>query len=137
LNQEEADAGITYSTDALTYLTSQPDEYSVSIPKEGTSAWTDWYFKVRGTKHSDLADLFLNYILEKSAQELFVNKSLAYMSRKDISIPSHWEQNYPRSNEELRDKFNIITMDGWGKILANWDAMDARFKETVVKTTAG
>jgi len=32
------------------------------------SAWADWYFKVRGTKHNDLADLFLNYMLEKETR---------------------------------------------------------------------
>ena len=32
-----------------------------AFPKEGASAWADWYFKVRGTKHNDLADLFMNY----------------------------------------------------------------------------
>ncbi|MBI1384337.1 MAG: extracellular solute-binding protein [Rhizobiales bacterium] len=136
LNQEEADAGVTYSTDAYTYIENQPDEYFITIPKEGTSAWTDWFFKVRGTRHGDLADTFLNFILEKEVQESFINKSLVYMSRQDIAVPPHWQQDYPSSNDELRGKFNIITMDGWDKITASWEAMENRFKETVVKTTA-
>lgn len=41
LNQEEADAALTYSSDALGFLTDSPDEYVAGVPKEGTSAWTD------------------------------------------------------------------------------------------------
>lgn len=136
LNQEEADAAMSYSSDAYTFLTDSPGEYEVAIPKEGASAWADWYFKVRGTKHGDLADLFMNYLLEKETQDRFLAKSLIFMARNDVTVPSHWN-GYPKSNEDYHKMFQIITMDGWDMINANYQAYDDRMKQTIAKTTSG
>ena len=45
---------------------------------------------MRGTKHNDLADLFLNYLLEKETQDRFLAKSLIFVARKDVTVPAHW-----------------------------------------------
>ncbi len=133
LNQEEADAAMSYSSDAYTFLTQSPGEYVAAVPKEGASAWADWYFKVRGTRHNDLADLFMNYLLEKETQDRFLAKSLIFMARKDVTVPEHWT-GYPTSNEQFHKSFQIITMDGWDKINANYQAFDDRMKQTVART---
>lgn len=134
LNQGEADAAMSYSSDAYTFMTQSPDEYAVAVPKEGASAWADWYFKVRGTKHNDLADLFMNYMLEKETQDRFLSQSLIFMARKDVTVPAHWT-GYPTSNEDYHKMFQIITMDGWDKINANYQAYDDRMKQTIAKTS--
>ncbi len=134
LNQDEADAAMSYSSDAYTFMTQSPDEYTVAVPKEGASAWADWYFKVRGTKHNDLADLFMNYMLEKETQDRFLSQSLIFMARKDVTVPAHWN-GYPKSNEDYHKMFQIITMDGWDKINANYQAYDDRMKQTIAKTS--
>jgi spermidine/putrescine transport system substrate-binding protein len=134
LNQGEADAAMSYSSDAYTFMTQSPDEYVIKVPQEGTSAWTDWYFKVRGTRHADLADLFMNYMLEKETQDRFLAKSLIFMARKDVTVPAQWK-GYPASNEDFHRTFQIITMDGWDKINANYQAYDDRMKQTVARTT--
>lgn len=133
LNQGEADAAMSYSSDAYTFLTESPGEYVVGVPKEGASAWADWYFKVRGTKHSDLADLFLDYMLSKEAQDRFLSKSLIFMARSDVTVPSHWT-GYPASNEDYHKKFQIITMDGWDQMNADYQAYDDRMKQTITRT---
>lgn len=137
LNQEEADAAMSYSSDALTFLNQSPGEYSATVPVEGASAWTDWYFKIRGTKHAELGDLFLNHLLEKETQDRFLSKSLIFGARKDVTVPPHWGDLYPKSNEDHVKKFQILTFDGWAKLGAAWEAIDARMKEIVAKTTAG
>lgn len=133
LNQEEADAALTYSSDALGFLTDSPDEYVADVPKEGTSAWTDWFIKVRGTRHNDLADFFLNYLLEKETQDRFLAKSMVFMSRKDVTVPPHWT-GYPRSNADFHKMFQLITIDGWAKINANYQAFDDRMKQTITRS---
>ena len=120
-----------------TFLQSQPDEYNATVPAEGTSGWTDWYFKVRGTRHGDLADLFLNYLLEKDTQQRFLDKSLIYVSRKDVTPPPQWGDAYPRSNEDFYKKFQVLTMDGWNKMNAQWEGFDTRAKQMIARTTAG
>ncbi len=137
LNQEEADAAMSYSSDALTFLNENPDEYTASVPVEGTSAWTDWYFKIRGTKHGELADLFLNHLLEKETQDRFLAKSLIFVARKDVTVPPHWAAGYPKSNEDYQKMFQILTIDGWTKLGAAWNDIDARFKKIIEITTAG
>lgn len=137
LNQEEADAAMSYSSDALTFLNENPGEYSATVPVEGASAWTDWYFKVRGTKHNDLADLFLNYLLEKETQDRFLAKSLIFVARKDVAVPAHWGSLYPKTNADYQKNFQILTIDGWNKLGVAWNDIDARFKKIVEVTTAG
>lgn len=137
LNQDEADAAMSYSSDAYTFLESAPGEYTASVPVEGTSAWADWYFKVRGTRHGELADVFLNYLLEKETQDRFLAKSLIFMARKDVAIPPQWGDGYPKSNDDYHRMFQLLSIEGWDGLGSNWDAMDARMKDVVVKTTAG
>jgi len=137
LNQDEADAAMSYSSDALTFLNENPDEYAATVPVEGTAAWTDWYFKIRGTKHSDLADVFLNYLLEKETQDRFLAKSLIFVARKDVAVPPHWGDSYPKSNADYQKMFQLLTIDGWAKLGNAWNDIDARFKKIVEITTAG
>lgn len=134
LNQGEADAALTYSSDAFTFLQDSPDEYIAAVPDEGTSAWTDWFVKVRGTRHGDLADLFSNYLLEKETQDRFLAKSMVFMSRRDVAVPAHWH-NYPRSNEDLHRMFQLITMKGWGEINADYQAFDTRMKMAIARSS--
>ncbi len=136
LNQGEVDAALTYSSDAFNYLQESPGEYLAAVPKEGVSAWTDRFIKVRGTHHSDLADLFLNYLLEKETQDRFLAKSMVVMSRGDVTIPAHW-QGYPTSNEALHKDFRLITIDGWSKIIEDYQAYDDRMKLVISRSTGG
>ena len=136
LNQEEALAAMSYSSDAYTFMLQNPDTYRVAVPGEGASGWTDWYFKIRGTKHGDLADLFLNYLLEKDTQDRFLANTLIFVARKDVAVPPQWGSNYPTSNDDYYKKFQIITMDGWTQIGNNYTAMDDRMKQVVSKTTS-
>lgn len=131
--QEEALVAMSYSSDGYTFLQQAPDEFDLVMPKEGASPWADWYYKVRGTHHSDLADLFMNYILEKETQDRFLANSSIFMARQDVEVPPHWE-NYPRSNEDYHRMFLLITMEGWDKLLQNWEAIDARFQQAVLKS---
>lgn len=133
INQGEADAAMTYSSDAFTFIQDSPDEYLITVPKEGTSAWTDWFMKVRGTKHSALADLFLNYMLEKATQDRFLAKSLVFMSRKDVTVPAHWK-GYPTSNEDFHRMFQLITMKGWESINKEYQAFDDRMKLAISRS---
>lgn len=135
LNQEEADAALCPTSDFYSYQMSSPGEYIAGVPKEGGAAWADWFFKVRGTRHSDLADLFMNYLLEKETQDRFLTKSAVFTSRRDVTVPEHWK-GYPASNEELHEKYRIITLDGWEKIMADYQTFDDRMKLTVERSTA-
>lgn len=132
--QEEAQVAMMYSADAYGFIKDHGDEFSAAIPKEGTASYMSWLIKVRGTRHSELADLFLAYLLEKDTQQRFLASSTDFMSRKDIVAPPHWS-GYPGSDEEASKVFKLFSIDGWSKFGPNWDALDARMKQTITVTT--
>jgi spermidine/putrescine transport system substrate-binding protein len=134
--QEEALVATMYSGDAYGFLKDHGDEFAGAIPKEGTASYTNWFMKVRGTRHSDLSDLFQSYLLEKDTQQRFLNGATDFMSRSDLAAPPHWT-NYPKTNEEMATTFNLFSLAGWAKFGANWDALDARMKKTITITTEG
>jgi len=134
--QDEAEVAMMYSADAYGFIKDHGDEFIAAIPKEGTASYTNWFLKVRGTKHSALADLFMAYLLEKETQQNFLNVSTDFMSRSDLTPPTHWA-GYPRNEAEVRKTFNLFSIDGWAKFGPNWDALDARMKQTIAKTTQG
>jgi spermidine/putrescine transport system substrate-binding protein len=134
--QGEAAAGMMYSADAYGFIKQHGAEFDAAIPEEGTASYTNWFMKVRRTQHSALADAFMAYLLEKETQQRFLDVSTDFMSRNDLAAPAHWK-NYPTSNEDLQRMFNLFSLQGWAVFGANWDALDARMKETIARTTQG
>ncbi len=134
--QQEAEVAMMYSADAYGFIKEHGTEFSAAIPTEGTASYTNWFMKVRGTKHSDLADLFQAYLMEKDTQQRFLDVSTDFMSRSDLVAPPHWI-NYPKSNEDMARMFNLFSLQGWAIFGANWEALDARMKKVIAVTTQG
>jgi spermidine/putrescine transport system substrate-binding protein len=134
--QQEAEVAMMYSADAYGFIKEHGTEFSAAIPAEGTASYTNWFMKVRGTKHSDLADLFQAYLMEKDTQQRFLDVSTDFMSRSDLVAPPHWI-NYPKSNEDMARMFNLFSLQGWAIFGANWEALDTRMKKVIAVTTQG
>lgn len=134
--QQEAEVAMMYSADAYGFIKEHGAEFSAAIPAEGTASYTNWFMKVRGTRHGDLADLFQSYLLEKDTQQRFLDVSTDFMSRSDLVAPAHWV-NYPKSNEDMARMFSLFSLQGWDVFGANWEALDARMKKVIEVTTAG
>ncbi len=134
--QDEAQVATMYSGDAYGFLKEYGDEFTGAVPKEGTASYTNWFLKVRGTRHGDLADLFQSYLLEQETQQRFLNGSTDFMSRSDMVAPAHWAD-YPMTNDAMAATFSLFSLAGWDKFGANWDALDARMKQTITVTTGG
>lgn len=134
--QDEAEVAMMYSADAYGFIKEHGEEFEAAIPKEGTASYTNWFMKIRGTRHADLADLFMTYLLEQETQQRFLDASTDFMSRKDLTPPAHWAD-YPTTEEAIEKTFNLFSMAGWDKFGPNWDTLDARMKQTIEKTTQG
>lgn len=134
LEAGEADVAPIYSTDVRAFQETYGDEFQIGNPVEGSPTYVDWYFKVRGTRHGDLADLFLDYMLSAEAQQNFLNGSAQFMVRKGLAAPPHW-QDYPLTNDDYHRKFNLLSMDGWAKIGDNYQWYDDRLKAAILKST--
>ena len=134
--QDEAQAAMMYSADAYGFIKEHGNDFTAAIPAEGTASYTNWFMKVRGTRHSDLADLFMGYLLEKETQQRFLDVATDFMSRSDLTAPAHFP-NYPKSNDDMNRMFSLFSLKGWDIFGANWDVLDARMKQTIAKTTEG
>ncbi len=134
--QDEAQAAMMYSADAYGFLKEHGDEFQAAIPAEGTASYTNWFMKVRGTRHGDLSDLFMTYLLEKETQQRFLDVATDFMSRSDLTAPAHFP-NYPRTNDDMKRMFSLFSLEGWNVFGANWEALDARMKQAIAKTTEG
>ena len=134
LMQEQAAFAEIYSTDAFGLVRDGGASFKTGLPEDGTVAYTEWYMKVRGTKHDELSDVFLNYMLEKETQDRFLAITMSVVSRGDVTVPSHWH-GYPVSNDDLHKRVNLFSIDGWNKVLPNFTALDTRFKQAMLKTS--
>lgn len=134
--QDEAQVAMMYSGDTFGFLKDHGEDFEAAVPKEGTASYTNWFMKVRGTRHDGLADLFQNYLLERETQQRFLNGATDFMSRSDLDAPPHWA-GYPGSNDEMAAMFSLFSLAGWEKFGTNWDALDGRMKQTIARTTSG
>jgi spermidine/putrescine transport system substrate-binding protein len=134
LQQESALISMTFGSGAYQFEQEDPHNFYVSFPKEGASGWTNWFVKVRGSRHQDLADLFSTYLMEKETQNALIANSYEYGSLQGLTIPDHWKANYP-TNQTLPKRVALLTIDGWRKLLPNFDAVNERWK-VVVRDTA-
>ena len=134
--QEEAQVATMYSGDAYGFLQDNGSDFAGAVPKEGTASYTNWFMKVRGTRHNELADLFQSYLLERETQQRFLDNATDFMSRNDLTAPPHWAD-YPMTNAAMASTFNLFSLDGWDKFGANWEALDGRMKQTIALTTSG
>ncbi|MFN4143379.1 PotD/PotF family extracellular solute-binding protein [Aestuariivirga sp.] len=134
--QDEAQVAMMYSADAHGFIKEHGAEFEAAIPKEGTASYTNWFMKVRGTRHAELADLFMAYLMEQETQQRFLDVATDFMSRSDLKAPPHWP-NYPASNEDMARMFSLFSLKGWEIFGAHWDALDARMKTTIARTTEG
>ena len=134
--QDEAQVAMMYSADAFGFLKEHGSEFEAAVPKEGTASYTNWFMKVRGTRHSELADLFMGYLMEKETQQRFLDVATDFMSRGDLAAPAHWPD-YPKSDADMRRMFNLFSLGGWDVFGANWEALDGRMKQTIARTTEG
>lgn len=135
LQQETALLAFVYGLDSYPFIKEDPKTFYITLPKEGVASWTDWYVKIRGTKHGELADLFSSYLLETETQNRFIGNSFMFGSLQGLTIPVHWTADYPRSNQDHIDRFALLTIEGWRQLLPHFDDLNERWKQAVLKSS--
>lgn len=88
--QEEGWIATVWSGDASVIAKNNPDVAYV-IPKEGGTIWSDNYAIPKGSKHKELAEKFINYMLdpEVSAKNY---ESIGYSDPNTKATPFHTEE---------------------------------------------
>ncbi|QGG48410.1 polyamine ABC transporter substrate-binding protein [Heliorestis convoluta] len=98
---EEAWIGTVWSGDAAFIYEENPDIEFV-VPKEGATIWADTFAIPKGAKNKELAEKFINYILEPE---------VSVRNYEYIGYSNPNKEAYPLHNEEYRNNPMIFLSD--------------------------
>lgn len=128
--QGEAALAVIYSGDAVTIM--DPEEGNADlkyvIPKEGTNLWFDNMCVIKGTKHKDLAEKFINFMCREDIAAMnrdYINY-LTPQTQVYDSLDAADQQFYPDDDviaicdvyEDLQDVASLYDQM-WTKVTAN------------------
>ena len=113
----------------LSLAVNNPEKFGVVVPGEGITGTVDYWAVVRGTKHRDCAEAFVNYLLDPEAQAAFAEDVPYWLSNSKVKFGPIASKYVPSTVEE-RAEIAII-MD-WDYILENWDTLDTRLRREVM-----
>ncbi len=90
---EEAWIGTVWSGDAA-FILKDNKNIAFTIPKEGTTVWADTLAIPKGAKHKELAQLFINYLLDPK---------VSVKNYEEIGYSNPNEKAYPLHSTEYRN----------------------------------
>ncbi len=106
---EEAWIGTVWSGDAA-FIQAENPEVEYIVPKEGATIWADTLAIPKGAKHKDLAEKFMNYLLEPE---------VSVKNYESIGYSNPNEKAYPLHSEEYRAN-KMIFLDQKDVARAEW-----------------
>lgn len=68
-------------------LAAEDDRFDFVVPEEGTTGWIDYWMISRGTQQQDLAEEFVNQLLDPELQSQFAELNSYLMANEDASSP--------------------------------------------------
>ncbi|MDQ0971272.1 spermidine/putrescine transport system substrate-binding protein [Neobacillus niacini] len=128
---EEAWIGTVWSGDAAFIYEDNPDIEFV-VPKEGATIWADTMAIPKGAQHKDLAEKFINYLLEP---EVSVKnyESIGYSNPNEKAYPLHSEEY--RSNKMIFLEQEDLDRTEWlidvGERLKDYDRLWTELKSGI------
>ena len=128
LERGDVDFAETYLQDICT-LSQRDPRFDYVIPKEGTVGYVDYYSVVRGTPERDLAEAFINHLLDPEFQSEFSRVQYYWLSNaKTVIDPDPRKAFIPRTNEEIARLGLDFDQD---YLVANWSMIEERLKREV------
>ena len=112
---------------AAPLVQSDPDNYGIVLP-EDVAGFIDYYVVVRGTKKRDMAEAFLNYLIDPDLQSKWAEEVPYWMSNTKVEYGPKALSFLPNTQEE---RAAMAYMVDWGIIMEHHDAMDERLRKEV------
>ena len=132
LERGEVKAGYYYSDTLSTDETSQRLGLSGYVPSDGQIGYIDYYFVVRGTKHRDLAEAFINYLLAAKKQQQWLETNWSSVVNKNVIIPEGTSEEMARLVAVTNDQWAAWHDYDWDIFFQDWDMWDKRWKTEVL-----
>jgi spermidine/putrescine-binding protein len=105
----------------------------VIVPEEGSISYTDYWMIVRGTKKQELAEEFINYVLDPKVQSDYVKTIPAVTYSPDVTLHPDAAASgfYPDTDEEIANYHNSAVDYPWlSDKLTEWQE---RFTKEVIE----
>jgi spermidine/putrescine-binding protein len=114
-------------------LKKEDPRFDFVIPKEGAMGWVDYYLIVRGTPNEDLANAFLDFLLDPQIQTTFSREHWYWMSNENYQPPADAPAGlFPSSNQELKDRMHLFNYDVWLPHFFDEDGFYTRFSTEIL-----
>jgi spermidine/putrescine transport system substrate-binding protein len=119
--------GEMYAED-IGHMSERDPKYAFVIPEEGVMGWVDYYHVVRGTSEQDLAEMFINHLLDPDLQTEFAEHQYYWMASSKAEVPADKAWFTPANNDELAAQARVFDYDTF---MDEWSAIEERLKEEV------
>ena len=129
LEQGKFVIGEMYAED-IGHMSERDSKYAFVIPEEGIMGWVDYYHVVRGTSEQDLAEAFINHLLDPELQSEFAKRQYYWMANAKAEVPKDKAWFTPATNEELAAQARVFDYDTF---IPDWSAIEERLKKEVWK----
>ena len=103
-----------------------PDKFAMAIPKEGSLSWIDYLAVVRGTEERDMAEAFMDFMLDPVLQTEFAEFVPYFMSNSKITFGPIAAAFLPSTKAEQEASYVAID---WGIINDTWGHVDERLRK--------
>ena len=109
-----------------TLVRRNPDKFAMVVAEEGSPGALDYLCTIRGTKHRDMAEAFMNYMLDPVLQSEWAEEVPYWMSNTKTIYGPNAKRIIPDSIEERNA---IFLNQDWGRIIETWDEFDERLRK--------
>ena len=121
-----------YYADQLVSKESQDLGLTGAIPSDGRVGYIDYQFVVRGTRHRDLAEAWINYLISAQKQQEWMIAHWASVVNKNAKLPPDTPLEKAALLATSNEQWAAWHDYDWDIFDKNWDYYAARWKKEVL-----
>ena len=127
----ELKAGYYYA-DALVAQEATDLQLGGAIPTDGQVGYIDYYFVVRGTKHRDLAEAWINYLISAKKQQEWMLAQWSSVVNSNAKLPADTPPDKAALLATTNEQWANWHDYDWDIFNENWDYYASRWKKEVL-----
>ncbi len=129
LERGDLTAGYYYATQSAMGDVGERLNLTTVIPTDGQVGYIDYFFVVRGTKHQDLGEAFINFITSPDRQEEWCARQWMGIANSKVTLPDGVPYDHPPVSNEDWEAFHDYD---WDIFYQDWDSWDSRWKKEIL-----